>query len=735
MKKDNVYFFLILFFIGSTKFFAQEASTRDTYKYNVKKTNSKIKIDGVESPNEWSSYQLINTMYNHNPSDKGVAAYKSEIRLAFDENNLYIIAKHYDDGKRIIQSLQRDSDDAHWGSESFTVAIDPINKKQSGVLFGVNAGGAEVDGSLLIQPDRTTYTDSWDQRWFSSTKKYDDYWLVEMAIPFSSLRYNKDNLEWGINFIRGHKTENYYYTWTPFPVNFNGIDINYMGTLVWPELPNIKNNIAFVKPYTTVSALKDNLATDTNTKTKLDAGVDVKIGITKSLNADITYNPDFSNAEVDSEVTNITRFDISLPEQREFFIENGDVFSNFGSNSISPFFSRRIGLTTPVIYGARVTGNVTDDLRIGIMNVQTKKGDAIDAQNSTIAAFNYKVLDRSQIRGLFVNRQETGNNTINDYGTNYGAEFTYVSKKGNLNNSIKYHASTTDENLKGSYFGINGSYATRRFSAGWRIDALDKNYQADLGFTPRIFNYDADNKSVTRSGYVLINPYVTYKFFSKNKKSKLIFQGFRFYHDVFLNPNGSLNDRNNNLAYDLSFKNTSQFSVTATNREVNLNFATNFLGSNFDNLPVANYNFSSATISFDSDVRKRFTYNVSSTYGEFYNGKIFSSNLSSNLRFGYWGKFNLSYGYNKIDLPQNYGKVDFHLLRARGLISFTNKLSFNNTIQYNSQSENFSVFSKLQWRYTPLADIFLIYNQNNNTNGFDLNNKSIILKLTYRFGV
>ena len=718
MRKQNLYFLLLVLLVSTTKIFSQESSTRDKYKYNIKKADTKIKIDGVENPNEWSSYHLINTMYNHNPSDTGVAVYKSEIRLAFDEKNLYIIAKHYDNGKRIIQSLQRDSDDAHWGSESFTVAIDPINKKQSGVLFGVNAGGAEVDGSLLIQPERTTYTDSWDQRWFSSTKQYDDYWLVEMAIPFSSLRYNKDNLEWGINFIRGHKTENYYYTWTPFPVNFN-------------------NNIAFVKPYATISSLKNNLATDTSTKTKLDAGVDVKIAITKSLNADITYNPDFSNADVDAEVTNITRFDISLPEQREFFIENGDVFSNFGSWSINPFFSRRIGLTTPIIYGARVTGNITDDLRIGIMNTQTKKGEGIDSQNSTIAAFNYKVLDRSQIRGLFVNRQETGNNTINDYGRNYGAEFTYISKKGNLNNSIKYHTSITDENLNGSYFGINGSYATRRFRAGWTIDALDKDYQADLGFTPRTFNYDADNKSVIRKGYVFVNPYVSYKFFSKKESSKLIFQGFRFYHNIFLNSDGTLNDRDNNLAYDLSFKNTSQFSITATNREVNLDFATNFLGSSFDNLPVGNYNFSSATISFDSDVRKRFTYNVSSTYGQFYNGEIFSSNLSGNLRFGYWGKFNLSYGYNKINLPQNYGKVDFHLLRARGLISFTNKLSFNNTVQYNSQSENFSVFSKLQWRYTPLADIFLIYNQNNNTstNGFDLNNRSIILKLTYRFGV
>lgn len=731
---QSIYLLFILIFC-SNSLFSQEESTRDTYRYHIKKAAGTIKIDGVESEGEWNNLQLIDTMYNHNPSDVGISKFKSEIKLTFDDKHLYIFAKHYDDGERVIQSLQRDSDNSQWESDAFTIAIDPINKKQSGIIIGINAGGAELDGNLLIEPSRTTYSDVWDERWFSSTKQYNNYWLTEIAIPFSSLRYNKDNLEWGINFIRGHKTENYYYTWTPFPINFNGIDINYMGTLQWPEVPKVKNNIAFVKPYSTLSSLKDNQAANTDTENSLDAGVDVKIGITKSLNADFTYNPDFSNADVDEEITNITRFDISLPEQREFFLENADIFSNFGSASIIPFFSRRIGLNAPIVYGARVTGNITDDLRIGVMNVQTKEDTNIDAQNNSVVAFNYKVLDRSQLRGLFVNRQEIGNNAINDYARNYGAEFTYISKKGNFNNSVKYHASITDENVKGYYFGIKGNYVTRRFSSGWTLDILDDDYQADLGFTPRLFNYDASSGSTVKKSYILFNPYVTYKFFTKKESSKLIYQGFRFYHNIYFNADGSLNERDNNLAYDLVFKNTSGFTITVTNREVNLGFETNFLGPEFDNLQIGNYNFTSASVAYNSDKRNQFTYNLSATYGDFFNGKISSIGASGNMRFGFWGNFSLSYNYNDISLPENYGNLDLHLFKFRGLVSFTNKLFFNNTVQYNSQSENFSVFSKLQWRYSPLSDIFLIYNQNNNTNGFDLSNKSIILKLTYRFAV
>lgn len=727
---------LIILLVNNFSGFSQEKSTRDNFRYLIKKTTEGIKIDGIESEGEWENTQLIDTLYNHNPTDTGVSKNSSEIRLTYDNDNLYIFAKLFDEGKRIIQSLQRDSDNSQWGSDSFTIAIDPINKKQSGIILGVNAGGAELDGNLLIEPSRTTYSDSWDANWTSSTKQYDEYWIMEIAIPFTSLRYSEDNLEWGINFVRGDKVENYYYTWTtPFPINFNGIDVNYMGALVWPEVPKVKNKVAFVKPYSTLSSLKDNLSENTEVNTKIDAGVDVKMAITKSLNADITYNPDFSNADVDQEVTNITRFDVSLPEQREFFVENADIFSNFGSYSIHPFFSRRIGLNTPIVYGARVTGNITDDLRLGIMNVQTKKGNELDAQNNTVAAFNYKILNRSQLRGLLVNRKETGNNTINDFARNYGAEFTYISKKGNFNNSIKYHRSLTSINLKGSYFGINGSYATRRFKAGWVFDIMDKDYQADLGFTPRIFNYDADNQSTNRKGYMFVNPFVTYKIFTTKKHSKLISQGFRFFHNFFLNPDGSLNERDNNFAYDLVFRNTSGLTLLGTNREVNLNFATNFLGEEFDNLPIANYNFSKATVSYNSDTRKRFTYNLSASHGKFFNGEISTLNASGNIRFGYWGNFSLSYNYNDIQLPENYGKIDLHLIRFRGLVSLTNKIFFNNTVQYNSQSENFSVFSKLQWRYSPLSDIFLIYNQNNDTEGFDLKNRSIILKLTYRFAV
>lgn len=729
---------LILFFLLPILAISQieESDTRKRYVYEIIKSTSTIKVDGIESDNEWSNYEMIDQMYNHSPTDEGLAKNKTEIRLTYDDKNLYIYAKVYDDGKqRIIRSLQRDNDRSVWQSESFIIAIDPINKKQSGVVLGVNPAGGEFDGSLVVQPSATDYSRTWDFKWFSKTSQHDNYWLVEYAIPFSSLSYSKDNVEWGINFIRRDMTENFFYTWTQYPRNFSNVDINYMGTLKWKEVPNVKSKALFVKPYTTFESTKNNLAEDASTKSEFNVGGDVKIKVTKSINADVTINPDFSNADVDQEVTNITRFSIFLPERREFFTENADIFTNFGNNVVRPFFSRRIGLANgqsiPIVYGLRSTGNLTNNLRFGVMNVQTKREGDVGAQNNTVAALNYRVFNRSQLKGLFIN-QEGDNST---YNRNFGTEFTYISKKGNFNNSLKFHKSFSSNADSGYYYGFSGNYYTRALGTGWNFDVVNKDYSVNLGFAPRLFNFDAENQTTVKRTFTLINPWIRYRFYTKNPDSKLIYHGFRTWHMWYVDGNDDQTERENNVAYDLRFKSTSSLTAMFTNRQVHLQFPTNFLGSQFDNLPVDKYLFSSGSIRYSSDYRKILSYNTGITFGEFYNGNIVTLNAGANLRFSYWGNFNLSYSYNDISLPQNFGNVDLNLVKLISLISFTNKLSLNNTVQYNSQSTNFSVFSRLQWRYSPLSDVFLIYNQNNDTDGFGLRNRSLILKFTYRFGV
>ena len=436
----NNFLFVALLFVLCGLHSQESSSTRFNYRYHILPSSQEIKIDGVEQPGEWQSHTLIDTLYNHNPSDVGLAKNRTEIRLAHDDRMLYVMAKMYDGGERVVQSLIRDSDNAQWNSDSFTIVIDPINAKQNGVMFGVNAGGAQIDGSLGIESSQTLYSETWDERWFSAVKNYEEFWMVEFAIPFTSLRYNENNTEWGINFIRRDLMENFYYTWTPFPINFNGIDVNYMGSLVWQNVPKVKNNIMFIKPYAITNMNRNRGQDGFIDEETVDVGIDVKIPITRSLYSDISINPDFSNADVDQEVVNITRFDISLPERREFFLENNDIFTNFGFENLRPFFSRRIGLNNgnsiPILFGAKVTGNIGDDFRLGVMNVQTRKSNEIPSENNTVAAFSQRVFKRSAIKGMFINRNTTGDAPMDDYSQNFGRGVQLYFRKREL---VQYH--------------------------------------------------------------------------------------------------------------------------------------------------------------------------------------------------------------------------------------------------------------------------------------------------------
>ena len=123
------------------------------------------------------------------------------------------------------------------------------------------------------------------------------------------------------------------------------------------------------------------------------------------MNLDLTVNPDYSQVEVDRQVTNLDRFELFFPEKRQFYLENSDLFANLGTENLRPFFSRRIGLNTPVVAGARLSGKIGNNWRIGLMDMQTREKDDIPAGNYTVAALQRKVFRRSNISAFLVNKQ------------------------------------------------------------------------------------------------------------------------------------------------------------------------------------------------------------------------------------------------------------------------------------------------------------------------------------------
>jgi hypothetical protein len=351
--------------------------------YNLKPTLGKITIDGNLNEESWEVAEPSSDFMMSFPVDNKLAkkANQTIVKMSYDDQYFYIGAICFGKDNYIIQTLKRDN--TLQAGDAFGVVIDPVNERTNGFVFGINPLGVQtemlVSGKTgrreILEPGRTPkgVNLAWDNKWFSEVKRYDDRWEVEIAIPFKTLRFDDGKDRWAINFFRIDAQSNEIHTWEPVPIEFTELDLGYTGELIWENTPQkAKNNISLI-PYV-LGGISRDFENGESSESEFQAGVDGKVAITSGLNFDLTVNPNFSQVEIDEQVTNLTLFNVRLPEKRLFFLENSDVFEDFGIPPMRPFFSRRIGLDEdgtpiPFMFGGRLSGNINKDLRIGVINM------------------------------------------------------------------------------------------------------------------------------------------------------------------------------------------------------------------------------------------------------------------------------------------------------------------------------------------------------------------------------
>ncbi|MEL6924281.1 MAG: DUF5916 domain-containing protein, partial [Bacteroidota bacterium] len=637
-----------------------------------------------------------------------------------------------DAGNPVISSLKRDR--SFWDSDAVGVVLDPLNETTTGFMFGTNSYGVQTEVLLGGGSGFNNYNGAWDNRWFVEAQRSTDRWTFEMAIPFKTLRYEAGQTEWGINFKRNDQTKNSLSVWAAVPRQFWTIDLGYTGKLIWDKAPEKKSGNIAVIPYVNTST-SQNFSDNEKADGKFSAGVDAKIALSSSLNLDLTVNPDFSQVEVDQQVTNLTRFSVFLPERRTFFLENSDIFSNFGIPPLRPFFSRRIGLdnngnAVPIAFGARLTGNVTGSTRVGLLNVQTRANDDQLGQNYTTAAVNQRLFGRTVVKGIFINRQAyDGGFVQDDFGRNAGLEFRYQSIDGSLTGWIGSHHSFKP-NVSGDnhFYEFGGSYQGKVFSTTLDWVSVGTNYFNDVGFANMLDNYDALRDTVIRQGYRLAYFPVAWSFAPKNS-TFLNMHELEIENVIILDPELNFVERNHSIDYDFEFKNNSSFSFGAEINDTNLRWPFSFTDG--EPLPAARYSYSSYGVEYESDGRKFFQYQLGISYGGFYNGKITQVNGGLLFRRQPWGNFGVDVEYNRLRFPEPYGEGVIWAFSPRIEISFNRNLFWTTFLQYNTQADNFNINSRVQWRFAPMSDVFLVYTDNYAVEMFGPKNRAVVLKVNY----
>ena len=690
---------LIIFYCLITKKINAQINAQN-YRLQIKKTSENIIIDGVLNEIIWKNVNVAKDFFMITPVDTGKSTQFSEARMTFDKEFIYIAIIFYNNsvkGKYIVESLKRDF--SFGKNDNFIVAIDPFNNQSTGFAFGLNAYGAQWDGTMY---NGRNVDLNWDTKWYSEVKFDEEKWICEIAIPFKSIRYNENINEWGINFSRLDLKASEKSSWAPVPRQFPSVSLAYAGRLIWNDpLPKQRSNISII-PYTSNVANQQNSG---NPKNSFKIGGDLKYNLTSALNLDVTVNPDFSQAEIDQQVTNLDRFELFYPEKRQFFLENVDLFSNFGYKKVRPFFSRRIGLGAPIVGGIRLSGNIDEKWRLGLMDVQTQSDEkqGLDANNFGVLTLQRKVLDRSNISAIFVNKQSlksSENNTI-IFNRNVGIEYNYFSADNIWNGKILYLQSFRQKKEnQGGVFASHIGYQSTRWN--WRIqqEYISKDYSADVGFIPRN-NYF---KIETTGGHLVYT----------KKDIPLLSHGLNIERIYYFDTKFDKKDQVDKFIYIFNFKNRSKLSIGIIKQYIELLSDFDPLRTNIAKLKAGTqHQWASWNISYNAKPQNRFTYSIEALTGGFYkNGKRSAFLGEFGYRFQPILELSSVVSFNDIELPDPWGSNSFWLLGLKANLTLTNKIFFSNLFQYNEQLGIWNFNSRFQWRYKPASDIFLVFNSN-----------------------
>jgi Domain of unknown function (DUF5916)/Carbohydrate family 9 binding domain-like len=717
---------------------AKSQKINEAYQFHIKPAVSKIKIDGNLDDDAWKNTDVAQKFWLQRPTDTTYANHQTEVKLTYDDNFLYISAICFkqNNGKGFtVESMKRDYN--FGANESFEIILEPFNDLTNGFIFGVNAAGAQLEG--LVSEGQVQNL-NWDNKWFSEVKYLSDRWIVEMAIPFKSIRYKKENLQWGINFIRNYPNAQEISTWARVPRQYGFASLAYTGILSWDTPPPTpKGNISVI-PYALGGIVKD-FANNSDASFRKDFGGDAKIAFSSALNLDLTVNPDFSQVDVDRQVTNLSRFELFFPERRQFFLENSDLFNNFGLNDLRPFFSRRIGLGVPIAYGARLSGKLSNNLRIGAMNIQTNSVELTDStrrptQNFTAFVLQHKVFKRSSVGVMFLNKEslnfnEKNNVGFTDFNRNIGIEYNLASANNELTGKAfvmkSFSPNTSGEDLMQGYL-----LSLRKVN--WFIDLryenVGKNYNPEIGYVPR------------RNYYRITAPEISHLIYPKKQSSNLNFTAPTANFDFYWNNQGQLTDATGYVGYLIVSKSLSRFYALYQKSFFKLPFDSDPTNEGFSEVLKAGseHNYNTLSIYYSSAPRNRFTYALSSDIGGYFGeGKLINSSVTLGYRFQPYVNISASiYNVNvsgvKIPVenkPTVIRNSNFWLVSPKVDITFNNKLFWTTFIQYNEQAQNVNINSRLQWRYQPASDIFLVYTDNYVPGSLTIKNRAIVLKWTY----
>ncbi len=700
-----------------------------------------LRLDGTLDEDVYANTPAFGGFLQVVPVTGAPSSERTEVWVMFDATNMYVACRCWDSApaeRWVANELRRDTSQLRQ-NDTFGVMFDTFYDRRSGFMFYTNPLGALADYSVIDEGQSNT---DWNPVWNVRTGRFEGGWTVEMAIPFKSLRYRSgDSQMWGIQLRRSIRRKNEWTYLTPVPASLGGPQalnrVSLGGTLVGLDLPPAGKNLE-LKPYAISRLTTDRLRTPPlSNDADSDIGGDLKYGVTANLTADLTYNTDFAQVEIDEQQVNLTRFNLFFPEKRDFFLEGRGVF-DFGrggaSGSFNPqavttsntpylFYSRRIGLNrnrvVPIDFGGRLTGKA-GKYGLGLMNIQT--GDESFSQseptNFSVLRVKRDVLQRSTVGAMFTNRSVStaGNGSNQAYGADAAFSFGQSISTG------AYYARTTTPGLEGDAesYQARFEYLADRYGARAEYLGVGANFNPEVGFLRR-----AD---IRRS-------FASLRFSPRPKKIKAVRKfTWEASGEYVLNGAGSLETRQLAGRFNTEFQTSDQLTVEATNNYELLvrPFAVGGIGGVV--IPPGGYDFNNVLLSYSLGQQRRVSGVLSAQTGGYYDGTLTAFAFSGG-RVSVTKRFSLepSLSLNRASLPA--GSFTTKLVRARADYGFSPRMFVSAFVQYSSSDRSFSSNLRFRWEYRPGSELFFVFTDEHDTrpNADRLKNRAFVVKFNRLF--
>ena len=671
-------------------------------------TDMRLAFDGRLDEAFWQQVAGSDAFVQQEPREGDGPTERTEVRVVYDKNHLYIGVVLYDSEPDGILSFQRRRDASLATDDRFMWILDTYNDGRSAYFFEINPGGLMGDG-LLTSGQGISLNKDWDGIWEARVARGAYGWSAEIRIPFRTLNFDTEQDTWGINFHRTIRRKNEELVWSGFRRNQGLFRPQNAGQLT--GLRGLSQGLGLeVKPYAIGEANRVWTDGDLDTDPVGDAGFDVTYSVTTNLRASLTVNTDFAETEVDQRRVNLTRFPLRFPEQRDFFLEGSSVFRFAPSSGVDPYFSRRIGLQRgrpiPIRAGARLAGQV-GRFDVGFLQIRTGELGDVQAEDFTVARAKAHILSESTLGFIYTRRStqdgkdvglqdrhtigvdlELGTSTFQGSKNLQFQAFFIAHNAALINDDTRFFDRTTR--------GIRFSYPNQPFFMHASYREFGSAYDPAVGFN-------------RRNGFRRFQPSLGYSWLlSDHPVLREFTLGLR--HEYLMDLDFKAETVNISITPELRFESGDQIELLVGHDFERLREDFDIRRDSTIIIPADSYHTFEVGLEGQTAPQRRVSVGAEAGYGGFWTGTRTDVEVDATIRP--MAGISVSAAWEHTDVNLDEGSFRTNLVRVATSLALTPWTSFSANVQYDDLSRIVGLYGRFRWVIRPGSDLYLVYTHN-----------------------